>query len=142
MSKLYNSTCYCTNLRRSANAMSEFYDSALKEAELTISQYYLLVNLSRLGKANITHWSEQVGLEYQTAPVARSDRRDRRPWKDLRPVGERPARPGYSDGHLAADAGKDGTIPGKRGRRCHPADRQQAAGSEGLNDSKSFVFSP
>ena len=66
MSKLYNSTCYCTNLRRSANAMSEFYDSALKEAELTISQYYLLVNLSRLGKANITHWSEQVGLDRST----------------------------------------------------------------------------
>ncbi|WP_270810773.1 MarR family winged helix-turn-helix transcriptional regulator [Hungatella effluvii] len=66
MSKLYNSTCYCTNLRRSANAMSEFYDSALKEAELTISQYYLLVNLSRLGKANITHWSERVGLDRST----------------------------------------------------------------------------
>ena len=66
MSKLYNSTCYCTNLRRSANAMSEFYDSALKEAELTISQYYLLVNLSRLGKANITHWSEQGGLDRST----------------------------------------------------------------------------
>ena len=66
MSKLYNSTCYCTNLRRSANAMSEFYDLALKEAELTISQYYLLVNLSRLGKANITHWSEQVGLDRST----------------------------------------------------------------------------
>ena len=66
MSKLYNSTCYCTNLRRSANAMSEFYDSALKEAELTISQYELLVNLSRLGKANITHWSEQVGLDRST----------------------------------------------------------------------------
>ena len=44
MSKLYNSTCYCTNLRRSANAMSVYYDSAIKEAELTISQNYLLVN--------------------------------------------------------------------------------------------------
>ena len=66
MSKLYNSTCYCTNLRRSANAMSEFYDSALKEAELTISQDYRLVKLSRLGKANITRWPEQVGLDRST----------------------------------------------------------------------------
>ena len=141
MSKLYNSTCYCTNLRRSANAMSEFYDSALKEAELTISQYYLLVNLSRLGKANITHWSEQVGLDRSTM-VRNIKPLQSRGLIDLHPVGERPARPGYSDGHLAADAGKDGTIPGKRGRRCHSADRQQASGFEGLKDTTNSVFSP
>lgn len=62
----YESRCYCTHLRRSANALSEFYDAALKETGLTVSQYNLLVNLSRLGSANITRWAERVGLERST----------------------------------------------------------------------------
>ena len=63
---LYQSECYCTNLRRSANAISDFYDSALKDTGLTIAQYYLLINLARLQSANITHWAEQVGLDRST----------------------------------------------------------------------------
>ena len=66
MAKLNKSKCYCTNLRRSANAISDFYDNALKNAGLTVSQYYLLINLSRLGKANITHWAQRVGLDRST----------------------------------------------------------------------------
>lgn len=66
MTKLYKSECYCTNLRRSANVISDFYDAELKEAGLTVSQYYLLVNLSSLGCANITHWAERVGLDRST----------------------------------------------------------------------------
>lgn len=66
MAKLYKSECYCTNLRRSANAVSEFYDAQLKELGLTVSQYYLLINLMRLGSANITHWAERVGLDRST----------------------------------------------------------------------------
>ena len=66
MVKPYQSTSYCTNLRRSASALSDFYDAALKETGLTIAQYYLLINLSRLGNANITHWAEHVGLERST----------------------------------------------------------------------------
>ena len=66
MSNLYKSECYCTNLRRSANAISDFYDVELKETGLTISQYYLLINLQRLESANITHWAEFVGLDRST----------------------------------------------------------------------------
>lgn len=66
MSKLYKSECYCTNLRRSANAVTYFYDNALKNIGITVSQYYLLVNLSRLERANITHWAEHVGLDRST----------------------------------------------------------------------------
>lgn len=66
MPDLYKSDCYCTNLRRSANAVSDFYDSVLKDTGLTIAQYYLLINLSRLKSANITHWAEQVGLDRST----------------------------------------------------------------------------
>ena len=66
MNQLYQSTCYCTNMRRSTNIISSFYDSALKKAELTVAQYYLLMNLSRLESANITHWAEHVGLDRST----------------------------------------------------------------------------
>ena len=66
MPNLYKSECYCTNLRRSANAISDFYDEELKETGLTISQYYLLMNLQRLKNANITHWAEFVGLDRST----------------------------------------------------------------------------
>lgn len=66
MGKTYDSACYCTNLRRAANAAVDFYDAALKESGLTAAQYYLLASLSRLGGANITHWSEHVGLERST----------------------------------------------------------------------------
>lgn len=62
----YKSICYCTNLRRSAAAISDFYDASLKSAGLTVAQYYLLVNLSRLETANITHWAEYVGLDRST----------------------------------------------------------------------------
>lgn len=66
MASLYKSVCYCTNLRRSANALSEIYDATLKSTGLTAAQYYLLITLWRLGSANITHWAEHVGLERST----------------------------------------------------------------------------
>lgn len=66
MNELYKSECYCTNLRRSANVISDLYDNELKETGLTISQYYLLINLSRLESANITHWANRVGLDRST----------------------------------------------------------------------------
>ena len=66
VNKLYKSACYCTNMRRSTNMISAFYDSALKEVHLTVAQYYLLINLSRLESANITHWAEHVGLDRST----------------------------------------------------------------------------
>lgn len=66
MTQRCKSLCYCTNLRRSANIISDFYDASLKSAGLTAAQYSLLVNLSRLGNANITHWAERVGLDRST----------------------------------------------------------------------------
>lgn len=66
MPNLHKSKCYCTNLRRSANIISDFYNEVLKETGLTVAQYYLLINLQRLGSANITRWAEFVGLERST----------------------------------------------------------------------------
>lgn len=66
MAEGHKSVCYCTNLRQSASAISDFYDAALQEAGLTAPQYRLLINLNRLGGANITHWAEAVGLDRST----------------------------------------------------------------------------
>ena len=66
MPNIYQSECYCTNLRRSSNDVSDFYDNALRNTGLTIAQYYLLINLSRLESANITHWAKRVGLDRST----------------------------------------------------------------------------
>lgn len=62
----YKSICYCTNLRRSASTLSDIYDACLRPAGVTVAQYYLLINLSRLGSANITHWAQRVGLDRST----------------------------------------------------------------------------
>lgn len=63
---MYKSPCYCTNLRRSANWATELYDRALAPSGLSVPQYYLLVNLSRMERANTTQWAQQVGLERTT----------------------------------------------------------------------------
>lgn len=66
MNTLYKSDCYCTNLRRCAAFISDFYDESMKNVGLTVAQYYLLINLSRMKSANITHWAECVGLDRST----------------------------------------------------------------------------
>ena len=63
---MYKSPCYCTNLRRSANWATELYDRALAPSGLSVPQYYLLINLSRMERANATQWAQQVGLERTT----------------------------------------------------------------------------
>lgn len=46
--------------------LSDIYDACLNPSSVTVAQYYLLVNLSRLGSANITHWAQRVGLDRST----------------------------------------------------------------------------
>ncbi len=60
------SVCYCTNLRRGANAITDCYDRALKAIGVTITQYAQLVHLKRLGSANTTQWADYLGLDRST----------------------------------------------------------------------------
>ena len=46
--------------------LSDIYDACLKPSSVTVAQYCLLVNLSRLGSANIAHWAQRVGLDRST----------------------------------------------------------------------------
>ena len=63
---MYESPCYCTNLRRAALWSTEYYDSMLAPAGLSVPQYYLLINLSRMERANLSQWAERVGLDRTT----------------------------------------------------------------------------
>lgn len=63
---MYESPCYCTNLRRGALWATEYYDGALAPCGLSVPQYYLLINLSRMEKANLSRWAERVGLDRTT----------------------------------------------------------------------------
>ena len=66
MSKLYKNKCYCTNLRRSANAITEYYNRCFSDLDLTVAQYYIMVNLSRIKNANSSDLSKIIGLERST----------------------------------------------------------------------------
>ena len=63
---MYESPCYCTNLRRGALWATEYYDRMLAPSGLSVPQYYLLINLSRMEKANLSQWAERVGLDRTT----------------------------------------------------------------------------
>lgn len=63
---MYESPCYCTNLRRGALWATEYYDKMLAPSGLSVPQYYLLINLSRMERANISQWAERVGLDRTT----------------------------------------------------------------------------
>lgn len=60
------SPCFCINLRRAAGAVSDFYDRALSEAQLTTSQFSLMMNLRRLQPCTVTALAKEMGLERTT----------------------------------------------------------------------------
>lgn len=62
----YRSQCYCMNLRRAANTVTEFYDAALEGTGLSVSQYSLLANLERMETASTSELAERVNLERST----------------------------------------------------------------------------
>ena len=66
MARSYHSVCYCTNLRMSAGILTDYYDQVLADAGLNVTQYRLLINLQRMGSANIMQWAQQVALERST----------------------------------------------------------------------------
>lgn len=66
MGEPYTSPCFCTNARRAASTMTELYDGALRPVGLTVAQYYLLINLSRLEPVDTTRLAGRVGLDRST----------------------------------------------------------------------------
>ena len=61
-----NEPCICINLRRIAQKVTELYDNALKPSGLTVNQYSLLVNISRIEGCGTGELAGQVKLEKST----------------------------------------------------------------------------
>ena len=60
------SSCYCANIRHSAQLLAALYDQGLAPCGLSLAQYRLLSRLSSLGQANLTQWAEAAGIERTT----------------------------------------------------------------------------
>jgi len=58
--------CYCTLARRSARALTEFYDNALAPSRLKVTQYSLLRAIERLRTPTLTQLAEATGLDRST----------------------------------------------------------------------------
>ncbi len=58
--------CYCISMRRAANAVTKLYDDRFKEAGLTVGQYSILNNLSKLQTATVTELANVLRLERTT----------------------------------------------------------------------------
>lgn len=60
------SPCVCINLRRIAQKVTDFYDNALKPAGVSVNQYSLLVNISRMEGCGTGELAQRVRLEKST----------------------------------------------------------------------------
>ena len=58
--------CVCINLRRIAQKVTDLYDTALKPAGITVNQYSLLVNISRIEGCGTGELAKQIKLEKST----------------------------------------------------------------------------
>jgi DNA-binding MarR family transcriptional regulator len=58
--------CYCTQFRRSANALTSIYDDALRPVGLKITQLTLLRGLDRLGSATYNEIASELSLDKTT----------------------------------------------------------------------------
>ncbi|BBU30715.1 putative regulatory protein, MarR [Burkholderia sp. THE68] len=58
--------CYCTQFRRSANALTSIYDDALRPVGLKITQLTLLRGLDRLGSATYNEIAAELSLDKTT----------------------------------------------------------------------------
>ena len=68
MSKIQKrkSGCYCINLRRAANTVSNIYDKFLMSTDLSVNQFSLILNLNRLGVCSVSDLAAYIGLERTT----------------------------------------------------------------------------
>jgi len=58
--------CHCTQARRTARALTAFYDAALASAGLKVTQFALLRAIARLDAPTISAAAEATGLDRST----------------------------------------------------------------------------
>ena len=83
------SECTCINLRRAANAITDYYDRLLKPCGLTVSQFSLIANIDRIGICSISELAKYVGLERTTLARSLQPLILNKLVEDISPVGTR-----------------------------------------------------
>lgn len=63
MIKKQKSPCHCINLRRATGSITDIYDKFLLPVNLSVNQYSIIINLSRLKQSSITELANFIGLE-------------------------------------------------------------------------------
>lgn len=66
MKQPIKSVCACIMLRRAASAVTEMYDESLRKFGISLNQYSIMINLSRIGVATTTELADRIGLERST----------------------------------------------------------------------------
>lgn len=65
-SGVHKTRCHCIALRRASGAVTEYYDRAMAQAGLSVSQYSILVNLFRMEEATTSELAKKLGLDRTT----------------------------------------------------------------------------
>lgn len=61
-----SSSCHCINLRRAANAVTDYYDRRMAALGITVNQYSLLANIQKLQPCSVAELARHVRLERTT----------------------------------------------------------------------------
>lgn len=64
--KINRTNCYCIALRRAANVITEYYDAEMAAVGISVGQYSILVNLSRMDTASTSELAEKISLDRST----------------------------------------------------------------------------
>lgn len=92
MVKRRKSLCYCINLRRGANAVSQLYDERLAAVGVTVNQFALLNGIARMEPCSVSALAEDVGLERTTLVRTLHPLLDRELVRDTAEAGRRSRR--------------------------------------------------
>ncbi|MEQ8584631.1 MAG: MarR family winged helix-turn-helix transcriptional regulator [Thalassobaculaceae bacterium] len=92
--------CTCAAVRSAARRLTQYYDEALKEAGLKVTQFGLLANIARMDRPSVTDLADRVAMDRTTltrnlAPLRQAG------WVDLAPGPDRRSR-----SVLLTDAGR------------------------------------
>lgn len=66
MSLIAKGPCHCIRMRRATQAITEYYDRALKPSNITINQYMLLKSLYFLKEGSVSDLAKKVRLDRST----------------------------------------------------------------------------
>ncbi|MCR9071262.1 MAG: MarR family winged helix-turn-helix transcriptional regulator [Alphaproteobacteria bacterium] len=81
--------CTCAAVRVAARRLTQFYDDALRDTGLKVTQYALMANIARMDRPSVTDLADQVSMDRTTltrnlAPLKRAGLVELEPGPDKR----------------------------------------------------------